>query len=64
MSGEAKQCCDFVSLVFFSFVLLRHFRSSQRRQKVMEQDVKQAQEVQRVPIPEELPCLRNSYGSF
>ncbi|MGC1870282.1 MAG: SpoIIE family protein phosphatase [Acidobacteriaceae bacterium] len=47
--------CDFVSLVFFSFVLLRHFRSSQRRQQAIEEDVKQAQEVQQVLIPEALP---------
>jgi Stage II sporulation protein E (SpoIIE) len=46
---------DIAMLICFSVVLLRHFRSSQRRQQAMEQDVKQAQEVQQVLIPEELP---------
>ncbi|MFZ0518216.1 MAG: PP2C family protein-serine/threonine phosphatase [Acidobacteriaceae bacterium] len=46
---------DIGLLTCFSMVLLRHFRSSQRRQQAMEQDVKQAQEVQQVLIPEELP---------
>lgn len=49
--------CDFVSLVFFSFVLLRHFRTSQRRQQAMEEDVQQAQQVQQVLIPEQLPHI-------
>lgn len=43
------------SLFCFSVVLMRRFRSSQRRQQAMEQDVKQAQEVQQVLIPEKLP---------
>ncbi|HEX4022520.1 MAG TPA: SpoIIE family protein phosphatase [Acidobacteriaceae bacterium] len=43
------------SLFCFSVVLMRQFRSSQRRQQAMEEDVKQAQEVQQVLIPEELP---------
>jgi hypothetical protein len=46
---------DIALLICFSVVLLGHFRSSQRRQQAMEQDVKQAQEVQQVLIPEELP---------
>ncbi|HEY5253556.1 MAG TPA: PP2C family protein-serine/threonine phosphatase [Acidobacteriaceae bacterium] len=46
---------DIALLICFSAVLLRHFRSSQRRQQAMEQDVKQAREVQQVLIPEELP---------
>jgi hypothetical protein len=48
---------DIAMLICFSVVLLRHFRSSQRRQQAMEQDVKQAQEVQQVLIPEELPHI-------
>jgi hypothetical protein len=48
---------DIAMLTCFSVVLLRHFRSSQRRQQAMEQDVKQAQEVQQVLIPEELPQI-------
>ncbi|HET7101498.1 MAG TPA: hypothetical protein VFJ52_10140, partial [Terriglobia bacterium] len=43
------------SLFCFSFVLIRHFRASQRRQQAMAHDVKQAQEVQQVLIPEKLP---------
>ncbi|MGC2160553.1 MAG: SpoIIE family protein phosphatase [Silvibacterium sp.] len=43
------------SLFCFSFVLMRRFRASQRRQQAMVEDVKQAQEVQQVLIPEELP---------
>ncbi len=46
--------CQLATLICFSFVLLRHFRSSQRRQQAMEEDVKQAQQVQQVLIPEEL----------
>jgi hypothetical protein len=48
---------DIGMLICFSVVLLRHFRSSQRRQQAMEQDVKQAQEVQQVLIPETLPHI-------
>jgi hypothetical protein len=48
---------DIALLICFSVVLLRHFRSSQRRQQAMEQDVKQAREVQQVLIPEELPQI-------
>jgi hypothetical protein len=44
-------------LICFSVVLLRHFRNSQRKQQAMEQDVKQAREVQQVLIPEELPRI-------
>ncbi len=43
------------SLFCFSFVLMRRFRASQRRQQATLEDVKQAQEVQQVLIPEELP---------
>jgi len=46
---------DIALLICFSVVLLGHFRSSQRRQQAMEQDVKQAREVQQVLIPEKLP---------
>ncbi|MHB1936631.1 MAG: PP2C family protein-serine/threonine phosphatase [Acidobacteriaceae bacterium] len=48
---------EFAMLFCFSLVLLGQFRSSQRRQQAMEQDVKQAQEVQQVLIPEELPQI-------
>ena len=44
-------------LVCFSFLLLRHFRSSQRRQQAMVEDVLQAQAVQQVLIPEGLPHI-------
>jgi hypothetical protein len=44
-----------LSLFCFSFVLMRRFRASQRRQQATLEDVKQAQEVQQVLIPEELP---------
>ena len=46
---------SFAVLLCLSIVLLRRFRSSQRRQQALEQDVRQAQEVQQVLIPEELP---------
>ncbi|HET8638228.1 MAG TPA: SpoIIE family protein phosphatase [Acidobacteriaceae bacterium] len=46
---------DIASLFCFSFVLMRRFRASQRRQQAMIHDVKQAQEVQQVLIPEKLP---------
>jgi hypothetical protein len=46
-----------ISLFFFSFVLLRQFRNSQRRLQAMEDDVKQAQEIQQLLIPEHLPAL-------
>jgi hypothetical protein len=52
-----SEFADIALLICFSVVLLRHFRSSQRRQQAMEQDVKQAQEVQQVLIPEELPHI-------
>ncbi|MGH9586749.1 MAG: SpoIIE family protein phosphatase [Acidobacteriaceae bacterium] len=45
------------SLFCFSFVLVRRFRASQRRQQAMVLDVKQAQEVQQVLIPEQLPYI-------
>jgi Stage II sporulation protein E (SpoIIE) len=43
------------SLFCFSIVLMRRFRASQRRQQATLEDVRQAQEVQQVLIPEELP---------
>ena len=46
-----------LSLFCFSFVLMNRFRNSQRRQQAMEQDVKQAQQVQQVLIPEDLPNI-------
>ncbi len=48
---------EFAMLFCFSLVLLGQFRSSQRRQQAMEDDVKQAQQVQQVLIPEELPRI-------
>ena len=42
-------------LLCFSLVLLGRFRNSQRRQAAMEEDVQQAQQVQQVLIPEQLP---------
>jgi hypothetical protein len=47
--------CELVILLCFPLVLLRRFRNSQRRQQAMEEDVAQAQQVQQVLIPEELP---------
>ncbi|HZC44572.1 MAG TPA: SpoIIE family protein phosphatase, partial [Acidobacteriaceae bacterium] len=52
-----NEITDIAMLICFSVVLLRRFRTSQRRQQAMEQDVKQAQEVQQVLIPEELPHI-------
>lgn len=49
-----NQVSGLAMLFCFSFVLLRHFRSSQRRQQALEEDVKQAQQVQQVLIPEDL----------
>jgi hypothetical protein len=45
---------SFAVLLCFSLVLLGRFHSSQRRQTTMEEDVKQAQQVQQVLIPEQL----------
>jgi serine phosphatase RsbU (regulator of sigma subunit) len=45
-------------LVCFSFVLFRQFRNSLLRQKSIEEDMKQAQEIQRLLVPEQLPRLR------
>jgi hypothetical protein len=45
----------FAVLLCFSLVLLGRFRNSQRRQAAMEEDVQQAQQVQQVLIPEQLP---------
>lgn len=50
------QLITLLAMLFcFSFVLIRRFRASQRRQQAMIHDVKQAQEVQQVLIPEKLP---------
>jgi hypothetical protein len=46
---------SFAVLLCFSLVLLGRFRNSQRRQAAMEEDVQQAQQVQQVLIPEQLP---------
>ncbi|HET9086001.1 MAG TPA: PP2C family protein-serine/threonine phosphatase [Acidobacteriaceae bacterium] len=46
---------EFAMLFCFSLVLLDQFRSSQGRRQAMEQDMKQAQEVQQVLIPADLP---------
>ncbi len=51
---ELNEISELAMLICFSFVLLRHFRSSQRRQQALEEDVKQAQQVQHVLIPEKL----------
>ncbi len=48
---------EFAMLLCFSVVLFGRFRSSQRRQQAMVQDVWQAQEVQQVLIPEKLPYI-------
>jgi hypothetical protein len=45
------------SLICFSVVLFRQFRASLQRQQAMEDDVKQAQEIQQLLIPEHLPKL-------
>ena len=45
------------SLISFSFVLFGQFRSSLQRQQTMLEDVKQAQEIQKLLIPERLPKL-------
>ncbi|HWG22310.1 MAG TPA: SpoIIE family protein phosphatase [Terracidiphilus sp.] len=42
-------------LFFFSIVLFQQFRASLKRQQSMEDDVKQAREIQRLLIPERLP---------
>jgi hypothetical protein len=46
---------SFAVLLCFFLVLLGRFRNSQRRQAAMEEDVQQAQQVQQVLIPEQLP---------
>jgi hypothetical protein len=45
--------CTAAMLFFFSIVLLQQFRASLKRQQVMEDDVKQAQAIQRILIPEQ-----------
>ncbi|HTV05845.1 MAG TPA: SpoIIE family protein phosphatase [Acidobacteriaceae bacterium] len=45
------------SLFCFSVVLMRRFRASQRRQQAMLEDVRQAQEVQQVLIPKQIPQI-------
>ncbi len=48
---------NFSSLICFSVVLFGQFRASLKRQQAMEDDVKQAQEIQQILIPEQLPKL-------
>ncbi|HUX44990.1 MAG TPA: SpoIIE family protein phosphatase [Terracidiphilus sp.] len=45
------------SLFFFSIVLFGQFRSSQQRQQAMEDDVKQAKQIQQFLIPEQQPAI-------
>lgn len=47
-----------LSLVCFSVVLFRQFRASLERQQVIAEDLKQAQEVQQLLIPDQLPHVR------
>lgn len=51
------QVTDFAMLVCLSLVLLRRFRSSQRRQQAIELDLKQAQQVQQVLMPQRLSAV-------
>ena len=46
------------SLICFSIVLFGQFRASLQRQQAIQEDLKQAQEVQRLLIPDQLPQLR------
>lgn len=46
---------ELASLFCFFFVVLQRFRSSQRRQQAMAEDVEQAREVQQMLIPRRLP---------
>lgn len=48
-------CCESATLFCFFFVLLQHFRSSQRRQQARIDDIEQAREVQQMLIPKQLP---------
>ncbi len=52
---DLAMLCEVPMLACFSIGLLRRFRSSQRRQQAMEEDVAQAQQVQQVLIPDNLP---------
>jgi hypothetical protein len=45
--------CTGAMLFFFSIVLFQQFRASLKRQQAMEEDVQQAQEVQRLLIPKQ-----------
>lgn len=47
-------CCELATLFCFFFVLLQHFRSSQRRQQARVDDIEQAREVQQMIIPRQL----------
>ena len=42
-------------MIFLAIAFLQRFRISQRRQQAMEEDVKQAQQVQQMLVPENLP---------
>ena len=57
ISFPLQLMAEFAMLFCFSLVLLDQFRSSQRRRQAMEQDVKQAQQVQQVLIPMALPQI-------
>ena len=45
-------------LFFFSIVLFQQFRASLKRQQATEEDVKQAQEIQQLLLPDRLPQMR------
>jgi hypothetical protein len=47
--------CELAALFCFFFVLLQHFRSSQRRQQARDDDIEQAREVQQMIIPRQFP---------
>jgi Stage II sporulation protein E (SpoIIE) len=46
-----------VSIFFFSIVLFGQFRASLQRQQAMEDDVKQAKQIQQLLIPEQQPAI-------
>jgi len=50
--------CIVAMLFFFSIVLFRQFRASLQRQQAIADDLKQAQEVQQLLIPDQLPQVR------
>ena len=49
--------CTLTMLFFFSIVLFQQFRASLKRQQAMEDDVRQAKEIQQFLIPEQMPVL-------